>query len=241
MTSINVLIPMAGRGSRFREAGHALPKPMIPVAGKPMIEWAIDSLTGLRAEHRFIFVALEEDLRAGLSTLLEDKGEIVSLHQLREGAVQSALAARHLIESDHPLIIANCDQYIEWDINEWLDGSAGFDCSTVAFRSNNSHHSYLVTREKQVEVVREKEVVSDLAVAGMYFYRRGTLFTQGADSLIASDEKTNGEFYISPIFNQLIAEGATVTFTEIQRKDSHMLGTPEEVADFESLVKQGKL
>ena len=229
---------MAGRGSRFREAGFDKPKPMIEVCGRPMIDWALESFSNLSTKHRFIFVALESDLSSGLRQKLEDLGEIISLEGLKDGAVQSALSARHLIDSEQPLLLANCDQYIEWDVNAWLSELDDYDGAALAFRANNPHHSYLLAQGKDVTVVREKEVISDLAVAGVYYYASGHQFVDGADALIEANEKTNGEFFISPIFNQLLSKGLRITFGEIPREDCHMLGTPEELRAFEKLWEE---
>ena len=236
---INVLIPMAGRGSRFREAGFDLPKPLIPVAGKAMVDWALESVSGMGEDLRLIFVALEEDLDSGLYHHLRGLGDIVSIPELTDGAVQSALAARSLIENETPLVIANCDQYIDSDLSAWLVSSRGFDASVLTFNSTNAHHSYIKAKGSHVQEVREKEVISDLAVAGIYYYGRGSMFTEGADDLIKQRDMTNGEYYISPIFNILIQKGFSVTFSTIPRESSHMLGTPEELKLFEDRLKRG--
>lgn len=229
---INILVPMAGRGRRFREAGYVDPKPMISIAGRPMIDWSLESLSGLSSPHRFIFIALKEDLDSGLRKLLESRGEIVSIPDVTEGAVNTTLLASHLIEDETPLVIANCDQYLDWDFNLFLDSTDGFDCSVVVFESDNPHHSYIETSDTRVTRVREKEVISPLACGGVYFYRKGHDYLMGAKRLIEDQDRTNGEFYITPIFNKLIQAGRTVTYFKIENDKKHMLGTPEEVDVF---------
>jgi len=229
---INILIPMAGRGRRFREVGYLDPKPMISIAGRPMIDWSLQSLAGLTSPHRFIFIALKDDLDSGLRGILESRGEIVSIPNVTEGAVNTTLLASHLIEDESPLIIANCDQYLDWDFNKFLASTDGFDCSVVVFESDNPHHSYVETQGKRVVRVKEKEVISPLACGGIYFYRKGHDYLAGAKRLIEDEDRTNGEFYITPIFNKLIEEGRTVTYFKIENHNKHMLGTPEEVDVF---------
>jgi dTDP-glucose pyrophosphorylase len=230
---------MAGRGKRFRDAGYSQPKPMISIAGKPMIDWALKSLGGLTMPHRFIFIALEEDLNAGLETLLANRGEVVSISNVTEGAVNTTLLAEHFIANNDPLVIANCDQYLEWDFQEFIHATNGFDCSVVVFESENPHHSYVETRGNEIVKVKEKEIISPLACGGVYFYRSGLDYTVGARKLIESNDRTNGEFYITPIFNKLIEVNKKITYFKIPNTKKHMLGTPEEVQDFLLRVDEG--
>jgi hypothetical protein len=230
---------MAGRGKRFRDAGYSQPKPMISIAGKPMIDWALKSLGGLSTPHRFIFIALEEDLNAGLETLLANRGEVVSISNVTEGAVNTTLLAEHFIANNDPLVIANCDQYLEWDFQEFIHATNGFDCSVVVFESENPHHSYVETRGNEIVKVKEKEIISSLACGGVYFYRSGLDYTVGARKLIESNDRTNGEFYITPIFNKLIEVNKKITYFKIPNTKKHMLGTPEEVQDFLLRVDEG--
>ena len=232
-------MPMAGRGKRFRDAGYSQPKPMISIAGKPMIDWALKSLGGLTMPHRFIFIALEDDLNAGLETLLANRGEVVSISNVTEGAVNTTLLAEHFIANNDPLVIANCDQYLEWDFQEFIHATNGFDCSVVVFESENPHHSYVETRGNEIVKVKEKEIISPLACGGIYFYRSGLDYIVGARRLIESNDRTNGEFYITPIFNKLIEVNKKITYFKIPNTKKHMLGTPEEVQDFLLRVDEG--
>lgn len=230
--NFTIIIPMAGLGKRFKDQGFMSPKPMIEIMGKPMIDWALSCFSGLRSKHRFIFVCLEKDLANGLAETLAGKGEIVALKETPPGATASALAARELLDVDEPLLIGNCDQFIDWDINDFLREARDWDASTIVFESGNPHHSYIAAEGDRVVDVREKEVISNLACGGIYYYSASSLFIKGAEAQISTDTKTNGEFYISPIFNELITEGKRVTFYEVPNSSAHMLGTPEEVEIF---------
>ena len=110
---INIVIPMAGRGQRFTEAGYDKPKPLIDVVGVPMIKRVIDSLTLKNYYYNFIFIALQEHLDEGLQEYLADKGTIIPLNHVTEGAACTTLMASKYIDNDYPLVIANCDQYLE--------------------------------------------------------------------------------------------------------------------------------
>jgi len=236
---LNILVPMAGKGKRFRDAGYSQPKPMISIAGKPMIDWALKSLGGLTVPHRFIFIALEEDLSAGLEPLLASRGKVVSIPSVTEGAVNTTLRAEHFVANNDPLVIACCDQYLDWDFQTFIDSTNGFDGSVVVFESDNPHHSFVKTRGIEVVNVKEKEIISPLAVGGIYFYRSGLEYITGAKKLIESNDRTNGEFYLSPVFNKLIELNKKITYFKIPNTNKHMLGTPEEVQDFLLRVKEG--
>jgi NDP-sugar pyrophosphorylase family protein len=231
---------MAGRGQRFRDAGFADPKPLIAIAGRSMIEWSLKSLEGLDAPHRIIFVALEEDLEKGLGKVLASRGEIVAISGVTEGAVNTTLMASHLLDEEAPLVIANCDQYLNWNFSQFLSSAEGFDGSVVVFESNNPHHSYISAEGPRVVRVEEKKVISSLACGGVYYYRKTADYLLGARKLLEDDERTNGEFYISPIFNKLIARGQSITYFKVLSDYKHMLGTPEEVQLFiENLKERG--
>jgi dTDP-glucose pyrophosphorylase len=229
---INVLVPMAGRGLRFKNAGFSESKPMIKILNKPMIEWALESLSDLKS-CRLIFVVLETDLDKDLSLILESKGIVIPLKTVTAGAVNSALAAKSLIDNDNPLVIANCDQYLDWDINQFIKRARGFAASVVVFNSSNPHHSFIVKRRKLITQVAEKEAISNLACGGVYYYESGKDFVSMAARYLDRNVRTNGEFYISPIFNEYISAGKAITYFKVKGSKIHMLGTPEEVNAFE--------
>jgi len=229
---INIVIPMAGRGSRFRSAGYVKPKPLIPIINKPMINWALESISGL-LNCQLIFIVLESDLNLELNEILKQKGTIITLEQITDGAVSSTLKASSLINNENPLIIVNCDQYIDWNINKFITRAKDFDGSVVVFNSNNPHHSFILKRRGKILRVEEKIAISNLACGGVYYYRSGKDFVTMAKRYIDRDLKTNGEFYISPIFNEYIEAGKEITFFKVKKSKIHMLGTPEEVAVFE--------
>lgn len=228
---INVVVPMAGKGSRFKLAGFIEPKPSIDVLGKPMIQWALDSISGLK-KFQLIFIALSSDLNPHLSRILTEKGKIVVLDEITEGAVSSVLKANAYINNDNPLIILNCDQYIEWNINKFLKKARNYQGSVVVFKSKNPHHSFVSKKWKKITHVEEKIVISNLACGGVYYYRRGSDFVNMANRYMDKNLRTNGEFYITPVFNEFISDGKQITFYKVKKSKIHMLGTPEEVAIF---------
>jgi len=220
---------MAGRGLRFKNAGYIDPKPMIKVGDRTMIEWAIHSLKDLTIEHQYYFIALESDLSSGLNKVLLNKGKIIALPQVTSGAVNSTLFASKFIDNSLPLIIMNCDQFLNWSINNFLFSVKKFDAGVVVFKSKNPHHSYIKYKSINVSRVEEKNVISDLACGGIYYFKHGSDYVDAANSLINKKITTNGEYYISPTLNKLIEDGKNVTYFEVEIKNIFMLGTPEEL------------
>ena len=236
---VNILIPMAGKGQRFVAAGYSTPKPLIDVCGVPMIKRVIDSLKAPAYDIRFIFVALQEHLDSGLETYLKKHGTTVPLNCTTEGAVCTALLAMKHINDDDELVIANCDQYLEWNFGEFIDTARKYDGCLAVFNSTNPHHSYALVKKNKVVQVAEKVVISDKACAGIYYFKKGNVFVEGAVQMIAKNIRTNNEFYIAPIYNELISDKKEINVFEIDVNKKHMLGTPEELKIFLDKVENG--
>lgn len=238
---INIVVPMAGRGSRFANVGYTTPKPLIEFGGRPMIQWVIDNIRPARP-HRFVFLCLDEHLRAHPAVpealyRLCPGCEIVRVVGVTEGAACTALLAKHLIDSDEPLMIANSDQYIDLPIEEYLttldrERAAGL---IMTFWSDHPKWSYCrLASDGLVTEVVEKQVVSNDATVGIYNFARGRDFVRAAERMIDLGLRVNGEFYVAPAYNQLIAEGARIVVRSIGAEGAgmHGLGTPEDLAAF---------
>jgi dTDP-glucose pyrophosphorylase len=240
---LQIVVPMAGRGSRFAQAGFTVPKPLIPVGGRPMIQWVIENIRPARP-HRFIFLALAEHLTqfpevpAELRRLCP-RCEIVPVCAVTDGAACTVLLAKELINSDDPLMIANSDQIVDLPIDEYLaHGDApGVSGLIMTFWSDHPKWSYCRLRaDGTVSEVVEKQVVSNEATVGIYNFRHGAEFVRAAESMIAADLRVNNEFYVAPCYNQLIAEGARVVIAETGREYAGMygLGIPDDLAFFQT-------
>jgi NDP-sugar pyrophosphorylase family protein len=238
--ALNIVIPMAGRGSRFADAGYELPKPLIPIHGKPMIEWVVDNLRPARP-HRFIFLCLAEhlaryDVAARIGEIAPGS-EIVPVDHVTEGAACTILLARELIDSDAPLMTANSDQWVDLNIDDYLGSSDDPALAGLIMTMWADHPKWSYVRldanEVVVEVV-EKEVVSNEATVGIYNFARGRDYVRAADAMIARDLRVNGEFYVAPTYNQLIEEGSFIGFDNIGSVEDGMygLGTPEDLDAF---------
>jgi dTDP-glucose pyrophosphorylase len=241
MKTLQIVIPMAGRGSRFANAGYTTPKPLIPVGGRPMIQWVIDNIRPRRA-HRFIFLCLAEHLQAYPEVPAELRRlcpgcEIVPVSAVTEGAACTVLLARKWIDSSDPLMIANSDQLVDLDINNYLatldaDGVSGL---IMTFWSDHPKWSYCRMRpDGSVSDVVEKQVVSNEATVGIYNFRQGHDYVRAADAMITANLRVNNEFYVAPTYNQLIAEGAKILTLKTGRELNGMygVGTPEDLALF---------
>lgn len=236
---LTIVVPMAGLGSRFAVAGYTVPKPLIPIHGRPMIRLVIENLRPSRP-HRFVFIC--QRTHAERFELADKFAEwcpgsaMVLLDGVTEGAACTVLAARHLIADDQPLMIANSDQYVDTSIDAYLDAMDGLDGMIMTMTANDPKWSFArLGPDGLVREVVEKKPVSDEATVGIYNFRRGDMFTTGADAMIAADLRVNGEFYVAPVYNQLIAAGGRVAVHNIGAEADGMygLGTP---ADLELFV-----
>ena len=223
---------MAGAGSRFQEQGYDLPKPLIDVFGKPMIDRVIESLSSDKVDTNFIFVAQQDHLDLGLRDYLQDKGSIITINKMTDGAACTTLLAEELIDNDDELVIANCDQYLQWSFYDYITYSRLYDGCLVTFNSTNPHHSYVKVKKSLVTEVAEKIVISDKASAGIYYFKKGSEYVKSANQMIDKDIRTNNEFYICPVYNELLEGDRRVSTYECDVHNKHMLGTPEELQIF---------
>lgn len=235
---MNIVIPMAGAGQRFRDAGYEVPKPLIDVRGRPMYSWAVDSLP-LGLARRVIFVCLREHLEG---RRLEDDIEqryghldpvVVPLDEVTAGQAATVLAAKEHIDSDEPLLIFNADTFCRSSLAKTLEQlPAEVDGVLGVFRAPGERWSFArVDAEGRVLETAEKQRISDWASTGLYHFRRGSDFVRHAEAMIGEDDRSGGEFYVIPVYNRMIAEGAHLVLDEAE--EVWVLGTPEELAHFE--------
>jgi len=243
VSTLQIVVPMAGRGSRFANAGYATPKPLIPVGGRPMIQWIIDNIRPHRP-HQFTFICLAEHLEKYPEVPAELKRicpgcHIIPVRAVTEGAACTVLLAKEIIDSDDPLMIANSDQIVDLDINDYLAAadSPGVSGLIMTFWADHPKWSYCRMRaDGTVSEVLEKQVVSNEATVGIYNFRKGRDYVRAAGQMIAKNLRVNGEFYVAPTYNQLIEEGARVITmkTGEERKGMYGLGIPEDLDFFKT-------
>lgn len=231
MQKPNVLIPMAGLGSRFAEKGYSLPKPLIKIFNKPMIQLVIDSLD---IDGNYIFVVQKEHrIKYHLDDVLDEMVpacRIVEVDGLTDGAARTILFAKDLINNDTPLVIANSDQVVLWsslDFQAFLEHSDG---ALAVFKANDPKWSYVKVNNALVSEVAEKRVISNTANVGIYGWAKGSDYVKYAEQMISKDIRTNNEFYVAPVYNEAIADGKKIVPFFVE--EMHGIGTPEDMNNY---------
>lgn len=230
-TKRNVLIPMAGLGSRFVEKGYSLPKPLIKIFGKPMIQHVVESL-GIDGHYIFL-VQKAHRVKYHLDDVLDEIApgcSIVEVDGLTEGAASTSLLAKDLINNDEVLVIANSDQIVKWDSDQFLFWFPEFDGITAVFEASDPKWSYVKGDLNYVTEIAEKRVISNKANVGIYGWTRGSDYVKYAEQMIAKDIRTNGEFYIAPVYNEAIADGKCIYHFPVF--EMHGVGTPEDMNEY---------
>lgn len=240
LSMINIVIPMAGAGSRFINAGYKDPKPLISILGHSMIEWVVKNLTP-SLEHRYIFICQKEHIhKYNLMQILRELSPsslVLSIESLTSGAACTTLAAKEYINNNTPLLIANCDQFINVDINDYLKAlfEDGIDGAIMTMKASDPKWSYVsFDKDGYINFVVEKEVISNDATVGIYGFRRGSDFVLAAEEMISLNIRVNNEFYVAPTYNQLIKRNAKITPYNIGDVENSIfgLGTPEDLKLF---------
>lgn len=235
---LNIVIPMAGRGSRFSNAGYTIPKPLIPVHGKPMIEYVSHNIQP-SGDYRFIYICLKEqleqyDLDAKLHAM-QPNCEIVTVDHVTEGAACTVLLAEKYINNDDPMMIANSDQYVDININQYLSAMDGKDGLIMTMYADDPKWSFIKYDDRNlVTMVREKEVISNEATVGIYNYAHGSDYVKYAKQMIDKNIRVNNEFYVAPVYNEMIEAGLKIGFYNVGSEDNGMygLGIPEDLEKF---------
>lgn len=229
---LNVVIPMAGLGTRFAENDSFTPKSFIEVNGKPMFVRVIENFK--HPEARFILIARKEHIQSEIKLVREAKkkynAKFIPIEKLTEGSLSTVLFARKKINNDVPLLIVMADQVVDFDMNDFLNDCTNkkLDGNIICFPANepNLSLSYAkVSDSGDVSLVKEKEVISNLATAGIYYFKKGKYFVNGAIDMIINNDRVNNEFYVAPVYNYLISEKKKIGTYNIKKEQIHDLGT----------------
>jgi HAD superfamily hydrolase (TIGR01509 family) len=210
---INVVIPMAGFGKRFSDNGYTVPKPLININGKPMIQVVVENIniTG-----HYIFIVRKEHFEqydlGNLLNKIAPNCKIIQIDQVTEGAAISVLLAEQYINNDTPLLIANSDQYLEWSCNQFLYcAESDVDGCIATFYNTSPKWSYAkLDNSGFVSEVQEKNVISTMATCGIYYFSKGSDYVKYAKQMIQKNIRTNGEFYVCPVYNEAIQDGKKI-------------------------------
>jgi dTDP-glucose pyrophosphorylase len=237
---MRILIPMSGRGSRFIEKGYTFPKPLISINGRPMIELVLSTLP---EANEYVFICQKEHeekykLSALLNNLTHGRAACVLTDRVTEGAACSALLAKKFLNDDEPLLIANSDQYVRFNRENFdllvsishFDFPYGMDGIIFTFNATHPKWSFVRVDEHEITEVAEKNPISNIATCGIYYWTKSRNFVSSAEEMIAANDRVNGEFYIAPTFNYLIRKNKWVAPFYVD--EMHGLGTPEDLEAF---------
>ena len=231
---MNVLIPMAGHGSRFAQAGYTFPKPLIEIHGKPMIQVVVNNIN---VKANYVFVVQKEhrekyNLDSVLNIICPDC-KIVEVEGVTEGAACTTLLAKEFIDNDEPLVIANSDQFVEWNSLDFFYkmNEQNLDAGILSFESTHPKWSYAKLDENDYVVeVAEKKPISNVATVGIYYWKKGRDYVKYAEQMIDKNIRVNNEFYVCPVFNEAIESGLKIKTFNVSKMWG--LGTPEDLKYF---------
>jgi len=230
---MNIIIPIAGLGSRFPKEIYTLPKPLIQIGDKPMIIRAIESLN-LKGNYHFVIrkSPYSENLKQTIISYIKD-ANVLEIDYLTEGPACSALLFEDAVNNDSELVIANCDQIMEWNSDVFLANARLYDGLVVTYFSQTKKNSYArINTYGDVVEIKEKEVVSSISLNGIHYWKKGEDFITSAKRMIAADERCNNEFYIGPTYNYLIASQKKIGIFHIPQQMHHAVGVPEDLELF---------
>ena len=233
-SSMNVLIPMAGLGSRFADAGYSFPKPLIEVDGKPMIQSVVESL-GIKAKYTYIVQKdhYEKYNLGYLLNLITPDCNIVQVDGITEGAASTCLLAKQHIDNDSPLIMANSDQIVDWNSRQFIYDLMikNADGGIATFTSTHPKWSYAKTnKDGLVLEVAEKKPISNVATVGIYYWKKGSEFVKYSEQMIKKNIRVNNEFYTCPVFNEAIEDGKMIYSLPVKKMWG--VGTPEDLENY---------
>lgn len=242
---LNIVVPMAGMGSRFIQAGYTFPKPLIEISGKPMIQLVIENLRPT-IKHKFIFICRKEhydkySLHEIFVNLTGNNYDSIQLESMTAGAACTVLLASKYINNENDLMIANSDQIVDIKIDDYINYSrnSGASGTIMTFEASHPKWSYArVNNEGNVIEAEEKKVISNNATVGIYYFKEGRDYVQSACSMIEKDIKFNNEFYVCPVYNELILNNKIVKIWGIKVEQMHGLGTPEDLNIYLDYLKK---
>ena len=239
---MNILVPIAGRDKYFPEKDYVFPKPLIDIAGSPLIEHTLKCLMSLGPRARFTFVVQEEDCRRFsldnvLKVITQDRrGDVVRLRAPTQGAVCSCLMAIGHLEPNEELVITNSDQVILPNLAEIINEfrTRRLDGAVITFDSTHPRFSYIRTDDAGLIIeTEEKQVISRFGVAGFYYFRRSSDFTESAKRVLLNDNPFQGSFFISQVLNEMILSGKQLGHHQIASKAYFPLYSPQKIVEYE--------
>lgn len=238
---MNIVIPLLGRGSKFIQAGFTMPKPLIEVQGKYMLEWALDAIASVDGVREAIFILLRDhvennQLDSQIKKILGEGVRVKVVDMIPDGAAKTVLLVRDEINTETPLIIYNSDQYFIGDIRQMISDHPEADGIIPYFNATHPKWSYILTDDQDVvSHIAEKEIISNKATVGLYYFKKGSDFVNAADTMIEKKIMIANEYYVAPTYNELIEDGKVIVGCPVE--EMWGLGTPEDVEKFQRYHK----
>ena len=236
---MNIIITMAGLGSRFKKAGYEKPKFMIDVKGKTLFEWSMMSLTDFNKQDnvKYTFIVRKECNASNFITEQMKKFgnfdiQIIEIDHLTDGQATTAMLAEPYWKIDEEMIIYNIDTYIESDVMRYSDISG--DGFIPCFNAPGDHWSFVkLDQNGNATEVREKQRISDNCTVGFYYFKSCRLYKNIYKNYYSNGKHLeNNEKYIAPLYNLMIKQGLTIRISILPSDKVHVLGTPTEVEIF---------
>lgn len=239
MKKVNILIPLAGTNPLFPIHDFPFSKPLIEIDGKSIIQLTIENLQTLDREIHFIFVVKLEDCKKiyldhVLRILTNNRCTIIKVENDTKGAVCSTLLAIEEIDNEIPLVVSNGDQIFKEDLNQMINYLSNFDAGVLSITSVHPRWSFIRTEGNQVVETAEKRPISKNAIAGLFFYRKGSFFVKSAMETIKKDSNYRGMYYISATINELILQNKSVGFWNIPTGKYECFYSPEKIKEYEN-------
>jgi len=243
---MKVVISMAGLGNRFKERGFTTPKHLIKIKNKTLIELAIETLN-IDSEYIFIIRKEENNDNTDLINILNKlkKCTIIEIDYLTEGPASSAYLAKEYLNPDEELIITNCDQILEWNSDYFLKECIKYDCCVLTYSSSNPKNSFILLDDNNgnndiIQIV-EKQVVSDIALVGVHYFKKSKYFIKNYEDIYSRKEKTNNEYYLSNVCNNLIKDYKVGHVLLNNNEKYHSTGTPEDYFKYLNYINETKI
>lgn len=241
---MKILIPMAGAGSRFKREGYKISKPLILVNQRPMV---IEATNHLPKGDKYIYIcrsnSIEDDNVDKEIKRYYPFSKFITVNHLTEGQASTCLLAKYEINNNEELVIGACDNGMIWDKKKFLFEKNEADCLVWTFRNNvtvvNKPESYgwvevskeNFARRVSVKIPISKNPISDHAIVGTFWFKKGKFFVNAAEKMIAKNRRINNEFYVDECINELIEIGLRVKIFEV---DKYICwGTPNDLRTYE--------
>jgi NDP-sugar pyrophosphorylase family protein len=235
---LQIIIPLAGKAARFQERGHTFPKPLIEIGNRSMIEVVLENLAP-PAPVEFTFICRKEHLSqfylGDMLRLIAPGCRVVSLENETAGALCSVLLAVDQLNLEEEILVANGDQFITTSLDPFYKAcrQKNVDGCILTFTATHPRWSFAKTdADGKVIAVAEKRPISKQATAGLYYFRRGRDLVEASEKMILKGLTTSGQFFVCPVYNEMILAGKNIRTHHLPEGTMHSLGTPEDLDVF---------